>query len=246
MSSSDDLIPGSTITSNESNLDVQQNSISSGNNDLVITSRCYLKLLMHALRYPHTIVNGFLIMEKRKRGANKLIDCIPLFHSGHGLTPMLEVALNQVSEYLHKNTNSVIGGYYQANDNFHELPHPVPNVFAEKIFEKIHEYNSDSVLIMLSDFNLAFAIDEPEKLTSPLFMFNYIDGKLKLKNQSTGRGFQLENSENVFEAIQDLVFKKRYHLNLVDFDTHLENTSYDWRNLKINGVIDNFGNTSTH
>lgn len=57
-----------------------------------------MKILMHSLRYPHAIVNGLLVMEKKNKlnKSNRLVDCIPLFHSSHGLTPMLEVALNQV------------------------------------------------------------------------------------------------------------------------------------------------------
>ncbi|OTF78315.1 hypothetical protein BLA29_003320, partial [Euroglyphus maynei] len=70
---------------------------SNNSDDLVISTKCYIKILMHALRYPHGVVNGLLVMEKKKKSAksSRLVDCIPLFHSGHGLTPMLEVALNQ-------------------------------------------------------------------------------------------------------------------------------------------------------
>lgn len=79
--------------------DLSQIASGSGTNleNVTISLRCYLKILMHAFRYPHATVNGLLIMEKKKKSkANRLVDCIPLFHSGHGLTPMLEVALNQV------------------------------------------------------------------------------------------------------------------------------------------------------
>lgn len=60
-------------------------------------------MLMHAMRYPYATVNGVLIAEKKGGGAKgksasiNLVDCVPLFHSGHGLTPMVEIALTQVS-----------------------------------------------------------------------------------------------------------------------------------------------------
>lgn len=72
-----------------------------GSNELVLSIKCYVKMIMHALRYPHATVNGVLIMEKKSKSSklNRLVDCIPLFHSGHGLTPMVEVALAQVRDH---------------------------------------------------------------------------------------------------------------------------------------------------
>lgn len=87
--------------------------------EIVLTLRCFTKIMMHALKYPHATVNGILIGEKRKRTAPSspsksenqdssspvrqppssyilVVDCVPLFHSGHGLTPMMEAALIQV------------------------------------------------------------------------------------------------------------------------------------------------------
>ncbi|KAH9424429.1 ER membrane protein complex subunit 8 [Dermatophagoides pteronyssinus] len=201
----------------ETSKDLSPNNNS--NDDLVISTKCYLKILMHAFRYPHGVVNGLLVMEKKKKSSgksNRIVDCIPLFHSGHGLTPMLEVALNQVSNYLQNNTNYIIGGYYQANDHFHEIPAPIPTVFAERISDKINEINPESVMIMLNDYNLATSIDNAEKLDQPLFLYNYVD------------------------AIKELIFQKQYHLNIVDFDLHLENCKHDWRNIKLNEIIDKF------
>lgn len=88
-----------TVSESGTSIDVSTITTSSGTSqeNLAISLRCYLKILMHAFRYPHATVNGLLIMEKKKKSkSNRLVDCIPLFHSGHGLTPMLEVALNQV------------------------------------------------------------------------------------------------------------------------------------------------------
>lgn len=135
----------------------------------------------------------------------------------------------------------MIGGYYQANDYFHEIPHPIPTVFAERISDKINEINPESVMIMLNDYNLATFIDHAEKLNQPLFMYNYVDGKLKLKSINNNvRGFQLENFQTLYQAIQELIVRKQYHLNIVDFDSHLENVKHDWRNIKLDEMIEKF------
>ena len=71
-----------------------------------LSHQAHVKLLMHALKYHYASVNGFLLVEdgcknKTKGGkeeSNRIdfVDAIPLFHLGHGLTPMIEVALLQV------------------------------------------------------------------------------------------------------------------------------------------------------
>lgn len=94
---------------------------------LVVSINCYAKLLLHCMKYPHATVNGLILAgdvsgksvtspsgkKGKSAGASKngqqssnspdettkwgLVDVIPLFHLGHGLTPMLELALLQVS-----------------------------------------------------------------------------------------------------------------------------------------------------
>lgn len=73
--------------------------------EIVLSTRCYAKIVMHLLKYPHATVNGVILSEnKRKSGKDgnviEFVDAIPMFHVGHGLTPMLEVALLQVINYL--------------------------------------------------------------------------------------------------------------------------------------------------
>lgn len=92
MSSSVSLLPNLSATSD---LTV---SATSAARDPIFSARCYLKIVMHAFRYPHATVNGVLIMEKKGKSnkQNRFVDAIPLFHSGHGLAPMMEIALTQV------------------------------------------------------------------------------------------------------------------------------------------------------
>ena len=83
---------------------------STGNTELIISNKAYLKVVMHGLRYPHATVNGVLVGKRPVKGAKgqTIVDAIPLFHSGHGLTPMVEVALTQVSRVVYRFRSSVI------------------------------------------------------------------------------------------------------------------------------------------
>lgn len=129
------------------------------------------------------------------------------------------------------------------NENFHEFPHPVPTVFAERIADRIWEANSEAVLFMVSNYSLAISIDDITRLESPFHMFTYSDGKWKLKssgNSSSSRGFTLESDSAVLKQLNELVLTKKYHQNIIDFDSHLENVQNDWRNPKLNEVIDQF------
>lgn len=140
-----------------------------------MTTRCYIKLLMHSLKYPQNTVNGLLLAKRSKNAASKsaqvngdgttpttpdatvasdagstfrarFVDMVPLFHLGHGLTPMVEAALLQVSAKC-KERGLVIAGYYQANKYFIDS---TPDVFAQRIAEKIWEQNNEAVLMMVS------------------------------------------------------------------------------------------------
>ena len=62
-----------------------------------ISLKAYSKIILHCCKYPHKELNGVVIGSISKETQTVQIqDCIPLFHLGIGLTPMLEVALTQV------------------------------------------------------------------------------------------------------------------------------------------------------
>lgn len=65
--------------------------------EVEISARAYVKMCLHAARYPHAAVNGLLLAPApQKEECLCLTDCVPLFHSHLALSVMLEVALNQV------------------------------------------------------------------------------------------------------------------------------------------------------
>ena len=67
--------------------------------EVEISARAYVKMSLHAARYPHAAVNGLLLAPAPAPRSGEclcLTDCVPLFHSHLALSVMLEVALNQV------------------------------------------------------------------------------------------------------------------------------------------------------
>jgi len=65
----------------------------------MLSSKAYVKPLLHAAKYPHCAVNGLLLSERQKHKDSKVLrisDAVPLFHSSLTLAPMLEVALTMV------------------------------------------------------------------------------------------------------------------------------------------------------
>jgi hypothetical protein len=88
---------------------------------------------------PHSssAINGLLLAPKDglKAGSRRIhyTDCIPLFHMGHGLAPMLEVALSQVESQCEER-GLVIAGFYHAHDNLRDSH---VDVFSQKIADKV-------------------------------------------------------------------------------------------------------------
>lgn len=71
--------------------------------EVEISARAYVKMSLHAARYPHAAVNGLLLAPAPRSGECLcLTDCVPLFHSHLALSVMLEVALNQVPPDAHR------------------------------------------------------------------------------------------------------------------------------------------------
>ena len=73
-------------------------------------------------------MNGLLLTAKKSSVSSsgegnrvKFVDVVPLFHLGHGLSPMLEVALLQVSlKHAIKQTNFI--KHLRKHHNDHDLP----------------------------------------------------------------------------------------------------------------------------
>ncbi|RWS03857.1 COX4 neighbor-like protein [Dinothrombium tinctorium] len=195
-----------------------------------MSSVCFCKILMHSLKYPFSTVCGLLLSDKRKKESNcvTISDCIPLYHTTHGLTVNIEIALHLISGFCKDNNLSLVG-YYQANKHFYDS---TPDVFAQKIADKLLEVNGDSYLVMVNNFGLPSAVCDQNNIENALLLYQCVDGKWKSKS-----GIVYENPTATLSCIQQLIYQKQLHFNLVDFDNHLDDVTNDWRNQHINELI---------
>jgi len=69
-----------------------------------------VKMLKHVAKYPHDNINGLLIGKQSAEGVT-IVDAVPLFSGYLELSPMLEVAMEQVTAWAKKNGNVVVGYY---------------------------------------------------------------------------------------------------------------------------------------
>lgn len=64
--------------------------------EVTLSSRAYIKMMLHVAKYPHLACNGVLLASKEKSKNLIIVDAIPLFHQCLYVTPMSEIALLQV------------------------------------------------------------------------------------------------------------------------------------------------------
>uniref|UniRef100_A0A8C5WSU9 ER membrane protein complex subunit 9 n=1 Tax=Laticauda laticaudata TaxID=8630 RepID=A0A8C5WSU9_LATLA len=197
--------------------------------EVEISPRAYIKMCLHAARYPHMAVNGLLLAQKCRLTAGlpeclDITDCVPLFHSNLSLTVMLEVALNQVDSWSSE-SNLLLAGYYQANSGMDDKS---PNTLAQKTAGRIAELYDDAVLIMLD--NRKFGINPR---LPPLTVLEQRDRQWVPKDKNLVMWTDWESSRHI---CQSLLEAKEYS-RLVDFDSHLDDIRQDWTNQQLNAEI---------
>ena len=66
--------------------------------EYIFSTKAFSKVALHAAKYPHCAINGIFLSKKHIDDGSplELLDCIPLFHLNLSLSPMMEIALQQV------------------------------------------------------------------------------------------------------------------------------------------------------
>ncbi|MBN3319194.1 EMC9 protein, partial [Atractosteus spatula] len=184
----------------------------------------YVKMFLHACRYPHCAVNGLLLSSSPAEGAMCVSDCIPLLHSGLSLSAMTEVALNQVDVWCAQNQQRIVG-YYQANASVSDNS---PTPCAVKIADKIAEQCSSAVLVMVENSKVSAEYGAP-----PIVVYEKRDARWTLKDKHQIMLRQWEQTRAVAEELR----ADRAQALLVDFDSHLDDLRRDWTNPELNARI---------
>lgn len=117
--------------------------------DFQVSSCAYVKMLLHAAKYPHNAVNGVLLAEKDRPDGKtwRVVDAIPLFHISLYLAPMAEIALVHVDE-LAATRNLKVVGYYCAHENLNN--NGVEGAPGIKVADKIAEHFPNACLLVVS------------------------------------------------------------------------------------------------
>ncbi|CAI5791398.1 MPN domain-containing protein [Podarcis lilfordi] len=197
--------------------------------EVEISARAYVKMCLHAARYPHAAVNGLLLAQRRQATASQpeclcITDCIPLFHSHLSLTVMLEVALNQVDIWSSE-LNLLLAGYYQANSG---LDDKSASFLAQKTVGRIAELYEGAVLIMLD--NRKFTINPR---VPPVIVLEQKDRQWIPKDKNLVMWSDWESSRHICKTL----LEDKAYSQLVDFDAHLDDIREDWTNQQLNTKI---------
>lgn len=200
------------------------------NSEVEFSTQAFSKVVMHAMKYPHTMCKGLLLSPKPsvegengdEQSKTRIIDAIPISHASQSnyLTPNTEVAFNSVGVFAQEQ-ELVVSGYYQTE----RYPDPSePDLFTQKVTEMICETYPNAVLCLVS-FGDAMA---------SLSLLQLIDGKWRRKPPSS---FKVETDPDII-AENILYTKDKLYRKIVDFDDHFDDISLDWTNASIGQKID--------
>ena len=65
-----------------------------------VSHLAYLKVALHAAKYPHKQVNGVLLGSAVSTGEVDIVDAVPLLHLWTSLSPSMEIGLDLVSSTM--------------------------------------------------------------------------------------------------------------------------------------------------
>jgi len=179
----------------------------------------FSKVILHVTKYPQYPVNGVLLRKKSSSdgGTQKITfaEAIPILHLNKYVTPMMEFALSQIEQFC-KVRGYVIAGYYQANEG---LADNSPDFVAQRIAEKLNEFNPNTYVIMVNNDKLDSNLE-----VAPFNFYQLNDGKLKFKEAKFNL---LPDEDGALSTVSALIQAKAYR-GLVDFDNHLDDINLNY------------------
>ncbi|KZT60519.1 UPF0172-domain-containing protein [Calocera cornea HHB12733] len=206
-----------------------------------ISRLAYVKLLLHAAKYPTCTVNGVLLTSSPPGVTDVVVsDAVPLLHHWTSLSPMMEIGLDLVGGYAEDAGLRIIG-YYEASERADETSlGPV----GDRVVSKIKVSNADAVALVLDAQALSMgeagllpytaspslkAI--PNSFTSPPPTAPSADSK----HSPTFHLAETDLPARTLRAIEERTVQEE----LGDFDDHLEDVRIDWlKNPKVTATAE--------
>uniref|UniRef100_A0A2K6W3U5 MPN domain-containing protein n=1 Tax=Onchocerca volvulus TaxID=6282 RepID=A0A2K6W3U5_ONCVO len=185
------------------------------------TLRSYAKMILHAYKYPHRAVVGFLIGETGSNSELVYIDAIPVLHESASLSMTLETALICIDDYI--KDGHVLAGLYFCNQSFSDNS---LDLYAVRVAEKIMSNYPNTFLVQIDNSMLYTGSLKPA-----IRVYN-LDNKLwKMKR------FTILNEETVLSIVSNAVQTELY-LEIMDFENHLDNPVNDHWNTALNEKLE--------
>ncbi|KAF8314814.1 uncharacterized protein EI90DRAFT_3089514 [Cantharellus anzutake] len=194
-----------------------------------ISNTAYIKLILHAAKYPHATVNGVLLGSKSGNEVS-VIDTIPLLHHWTSLSPMMEIGLDLARSSAEERQLQLVGYYQATNRPNDKVLVPV----GEKVASSIKTAFPDAFALVIDGTSL----DGSNPALIP-HVFNSSASSWKPQSPLTSASspFKLQNTSSpslAFKYIHEGV-----HRQFGDFDDHLEDVTIDWlRNAPVSYVIE--------
>ncbi|KAI8067751.1 hypothetical protein BC940DRAFT_300377 [Gongronella butleri] len=175
----------------------------------------YCLPLLHAAKFPSSQVCGLLLgkMDKEKGSIQSIDTAVPLFHHWTTLTPMLEVALQQVELHADKKGLQIVG-WYQGNERLEDT---TLHENAIKVADVIRARSGAALILVINNASLS----SPGKDGSNYVAFGYQD-----KDWRKG-GMSIDVASTHQSKTVDLLNDGAYQ-RIVDFDQHLDDVQQDW------------------
>ncbi|TDL23412.1 UPF0172-domain-containing protein [Rickenella mellea] len=184
-----------------------------------IYHQAYVKLALHAAKYPHSRVNGVLLGKSTMSDAVDVIDAVPLLHHWTSLSPSMEIGLDLARNHAQTLGLSVVG-YYQASERVDDTT-LVP--VGERVAEAVRKSFPQTVAFVVDGVKLAAG--EPALI--PYLPSGTSWRPAPLSAFSPSSNFKLQSTATPTRTL-DLIRNSNLHYKLGDFDDHLEDVSIDW------------------
>ncbi|KAI9115564.1 hypothetical protein K1719_013233 [Acacia pycnantha] len=189
-----------------------------------IAQNAYIKLVLHSLKHRTSAVNGILIGRVSSNDVVEIADAVPLFHSGLGLLPQLEISLILIEEYFSAKGLNIVG-YFHANERSDDY---ALGGLAKNVGDHICRYFPQAATLLLDNKKLEAL--KTSKEHGPITQVYTRDASKnwKLVRSDGNPTFTFkEPAANVI--LLDYISSEKWS-DVVDFDDHLDDISKDWLN----------------
>ncbi|CAO3642195.1 unnamed protein product [Cunninghamella blakesleeana] len=179
-----------------------------------IELHAYTIPLLHAAKYPASEICGLLLGKVDNELITSITTAIPLFHHWTTLTPMLDLALEQVELYAEKKQLQIVG-WYQANERINDKALHDNGL---KVVEAIRQRYKAAVAFIVDNEK----ISSLENKSSAIVVYNYIEQQWKVNKQAIQ-----DINEDFYPKVRGYFSASTYQ-RIIDLDDHLENIDLDY------------------